>query len=165
MVGIAIIAALGAQTRAIGKDNGLLWHIPDDLKRFKELTLGHSVIMGRKTWESLPEKFRPLPGRTNVVVTRQAGYVAEGAVVADSLGAARAAAARAPGADEMFVIGGGELYREALPFADRLYLTLIEDNKAGDTLFPPYEKEFTKIVSEESREWDGLRYRWVTLER
>src|SRR3989338_8490136 len=124
MVGIAIIAALGAQTRAIGKDNGLLWHIPDDLKRFKELTLGHSVIMGRKTWESLPEKFRPLPGRTNVVVTRQAGYVAEGAVcgaggawAAAWLGAARAAAARAPGADEMFVIGGGELYREALPFA------------------------------------------------
>ena len=165
MASIAIIVALGARTRAIGKNNELLWHIPDDLKRFKELTLGHPVIMGRKTWESLPPKFRPLPGRTNIVVTRQAGYVAEGAVVADSLETARVGATRAPGADEMFVIGGGGLYREALPFADRLYLTLIEDNKAGDTLFPPYEKEFTKIVSEESREWDGLRYRWVTLER
>src|SRR3989344_734446 len=121
MASIAIIAALGEQTRALGKNNELLWHIPDDLKRFKELTLGHPVIMGRKTWESLPPKFRPLPGRTNIVVTRQAGYVAEGAVVADSLETARVGATRAPGADEMFVIGGGELYREALPFADRLY--------------------------------------------
>ncbi len=165
MVSIAIIVALGTTTHAIGKNNGLLWHIPDDLKRFKALTLGHPVIMGRKTWESLPPKFRPLPERTNIVVTRQAGYAADGAVVADSLERARTASARATGADEIFVIGGGELYKEALPFAKRLYLTLVEDNKDGDVFFPPYETEFTKIVSEESREWGGLKYRWVTLER
>ena len=165
MVGIAIIAALGARTRAIGKNNELLWHIPDDLKRFKQLTFGHPVVMGRKTWESLPSKFRPLPERTNIVVTRQAGYAAEGAVVADSLESARAEAARAPGANESFVIGGGELYREALPFADHLYLTLIDDDKEGDTFFPPYETEFTKMVSEEPHEWGDLKYRWVTLER
>ncbi|MGH7175340.1 MAG: dihydrofolate reductase, partial [Minisyncoccia bacterium] len=90
---IAIIAALGQQTRALGKNGALLWRIPEDLKRFKALTLGHPVIMGRKTWESLPEKYRPLPGRTNIVVTRQAGYEARSAVIVDSLEGALAAAA------------------------------------------------------------------------
>lgn len=162
---IAIIAAIGSRNRALGKGGKLLWHIPEDMRRFKELTMGHLVIMGRKTWESLPLKFRPLPGRTNIVVTRQADYKAEGAVVADSFEAARAAAARAPGADEIFVIGGGELYAAALPFANRLYLTLVDDDKEADTFFPPYEKEFTKIISEESCEWNGLHYRWLDLER
>src|SRR3989344_4826566 len=164
MVGIAIIAALGARTRAIGKNNELLWHIPDDLKRFKQLTFGHPVVMGRKTWESLPERFRPLPERTNIVVTRQTGYEAMGATVADSFEDARTAAARAAGADEIFVIGGGELYREALPFANRLYLTLVDADADADTFFPPYEDIFTKVISDESREWNGLTYRWVNLE-
>lgn len=161
---IAIIAAIG-KNRELGKSGKLLWHLPDDMRRFKDLTMGHPVIMGRKTWESLPEKFRPLPGRTNVVVTRQDGYKAKGAIVAGSFEAARAVAACVSGADEIFIIGGGELYTAALPVTDRLYLTLIEDDKEGDTFFPPYEKEFTKIISEEAREWNGLRYRCVDFER
>lgn len=169
---IAIIVALGRETRAIGKKDGLLWHIPEDLKRFKTLTIGHPVIMGRKTWESLPEKVRPLPDRTNIVVTRQADYAAVGAIVVGSLEDALAAAAaaalpdgRIDGADEIFVIGGGEIYKDTLPLADRLYLTLVDDNADGDTYFPAYEDQFTKTISEEAREHDGLAYRWLTLER
>lgn len=161
---ISLIAALG-ENRAIGKGGALLWHIPDDMRRFKEITAGHPVIMGRKTWESLPEKFRPLPGRTNIVVTRQARYPASGAIVAASVEAARAQASRSPGGDEIFIIGGGELYAAALPSAHRLYLTLIDDAKEGDIFFPSYETEFTKILSDESREWNELRYRWLTLAR
>ncbi|MDP2665629.1 MAG: dihydrofolate reductase [bacterium] len=148
---IAIIAALGATTRALGRDNRLLWHIPEDMRRFKELTVGHPVIMGRKTWESLPQKFRPLPGRTNIVVTRQVDYEAKGAVVADSFENARAVSKRAPGADEIFVIGGGELYAAALPHANRLYLTLVDAETDADTFFPPYEQEF-KMISKEKCE-------------
>ena len=143
-----IIAAIG-KNRELGLHGKLLWHIPEDMRRFKEVTTGHPVIMGRKTWESLPQMYRPLPGRTNIVVTRQVGYKATGAIVADSLKAARIAAARAGGADEIFVIGGGELYREALPLTDRLYLTLVDDTAEADTFFPPYEQEF-KIISNEN---------------
>lgn len=157
---IAIIAAIG-KNKELGKDGKLPWYIPEDMKRFKEITTGHPVIMGRKTWESIPEKFRPLRGRTNIVVTRQVGYEASGATVADSFETARAAAARAADANEIFVIGGGELYREALPFADRLYLTLVDDTVEADTFFPSYEDIFTKKLSEESRESNGLTYRWV----
>jgi len=146
---IAIIAAIGVKTRALGKDGALLWHLPDDMKRFKELTIGHPVIMGRKTWESLPEKYRPLSGRTNIVATRQVDYKAEGAMVTDSFDNARAVAARAPGASEIFVIGGGELYAAALPYANRLYLTLVDDAPEADVFFPEYEKEF-KIISNEN---------------
>ncbi|OGG39877.1 hypothetical protein A2118_00090 [Candidatus Kaiserbacteria bacterium GWA2_50_9] len=160
---ISLIAATG-KNRELGFQGELLWHLPDDMRRFKELTMGHPVIMGRKTWESLPERFRPLPERTNIVVTRQTGYEAMGATVADSFEDARTAAARAAGADEIFVIGGGELYREALPFANRLYLTLVDADADADTFFPPYEDIFTKVISDESREWNGLTYRWVNLE-
>lgn len=145
---IAIIAALDSTTRAIGKDNTLLWHIPDDLKRFKELTTGHPVIMGRKTWESLPERFRPLPNRTNIVVTRQLGYKTEGAAVVDSLSDAFLAAQEAPGSNETFVIGGGEIYIAALPYATHLYLTLVDDSSEADTFFPAYEKEFNILSNE-----------------
>ena len=162
---ISLIAALGARTRAIGKDGKLLWHIPEDLRRFKALTEGHPVVMGRKTWESLPGKFRPLPARTNIVVTRQADYMAPGATVVDSLESALAAAASAPGADEIFVIGGGELYAAALPLASRLYLTLVDSDAEGDTLFPTYENAFTKILSRAAHENDGLKYEWIDLER
>ena len=144
---LSIIAAVGKE-RELGLRGQLLWSIPDDMQHFKAVTAGHPVIMGRKTWESLPERFRPLPGRTNIVVTRQAAYAAEGAIIASSLEEARAAAARAPGADEIFVIGGGELYREALPVADRLYLTLVDATAEADTLFPAYETDF-KIISDE----------------
>jgi len=151
---ISLIVALGAHTRAIGKNGILLWHIPDDMRRFKNLTRGHTVIMGRKTWESLPEKFRPLPERTNIVITRKMDYRADGAIVVHSFKEACAVAtctttARASGTNEIFVIGGGELYTLALPFANRLYLTLVDSNKDGDTFFPPYKQNF-KTVSKEN---------------
>ena len=158
----AIIAAMG-KNRELGLRGKLPWRIPDDMQRFKTLTMGNSVIMGRKTWESIPEKFRPLPGRTNIVITRQTNYEAKGALVTDSLESARAAAARAEGADEIFVIGGGEIYREALPFTDRFYLTLVDDAAEADTFFPSYEDIFTKKISEERRELNGLMYRWIEL--
>jgi dihydrofolate reductase len=161
---ISLIAAIGARTRALGEGNQLLWHIPDDLKRFKELTNGHPVIMGRKTWESLPEKFRPLPGRLNILVTRQQNYEAGGATVCASLKEAFDVA-RSETTDEIFVIGGGEIYKQALPFADRLYLTLVDDDKVGDVFFPEYETTFTKILSKESHESNGLHYSWLDLER
>ena len=158
---ISLIAAIG-RNRELGKDGELLWRLPDDMRRFKELTIGHPVIMGRKTWESLPEKFRPLPERTNIVVTRWAGYAAN-ATVADSLSGAFLAAAGAPGADETFIIGGGELYAAALPYATRLYLTLVDAEAEADTFFPPYESDF-KIVSDELGTGEPP-HRFVTFER
>ena len=161
---ISVIAAVG-RDRAIGKDNELLWSIPDDLKRFKALTVGHPVIMGRKTWESIPEKFRPLPGRTNIVITRDPAYPAEGAVLAQSFPQALSLARDAEGANEIFAIGGQQVYECALPFATRLYLTVIEGEKEGDAFFPRYDEEFTKEVARDEREWEGLRYAWLDLER
>jgi dihydrofolate reductase len=161
---ISIIVALG-QGREIGLGNALLWHIPEDMKRFKELSVGHPVIMGRKTWESLPEKFRPLSERTNIIVTRQTGYEAPGAIVVNSLEDALREARGALGAEEIILMGGAQLYAEALPLVQRLYLTLIDDTKEADAYFPEYESEFPKKVSGDSREWNGLTYRWVTLER
>ena len=160
---VSIIAAIG-HNRVVGKDNDLLWHIPDDLKRFKELTLGHPVIMGRRTWESLPERVRPLPGRTNIVVTRDNDWSAEGALIAHSLEEALAIA-KEHDQEEVFVIGGGQIYAQALPHTDRLYLTLIDDEKEGHVYFPPYESEFTNILKDEPREHEGLTYRWVDIER
>lgn len=157
-----IIAAIG-RGRELGLAGELLWSLPDDLKRFKALTFGHPVIMGRKTWESLPERFRPLPGRTNVVVTRQSGYTATGATVVDGLSDAFLAAADAVGSDETFVIGGGELYAAALPYATRLYLTLVDEIAEADTYFPPYEDDF-KIVTDEVGEGEPSHH-FLTLER
>ncbi len=159
---LSIIAAIG-KNRELGLEGNLLWSLSDDLKRFKALTTSHPVIMGRKTWESLPDRARPLPNRTNIVVTRQAGYDAPGAVVANSFDDARAAAARAEGADETFVIGGGELYAEALPSSDRLYLTLVDATAAADTFFPLYD-QFSMVVIAESGEGDPP-HRFVTLEK
>lgn len=165
MARVSAIAAIG-RNRVLGKDNQLLWHIPDDLKRFKEITSGHPIIMGRKTFESILATLgKPLPGRTNIVVTRDASWRHEGVIAAASIEDAIMKAAKAPGADEVFIGGGGEIYRQALPFTDRLYLTLIEDDKEGDSFFPEYENEFTKVVSDETREHEGLKYRWVDLER
>lgn len=157
-----MIAAIG-RNRELGKGNDLLWKIPDDLKRFKELTKGHPVIMGRKTYESLP--LRPLPGRTNIVITRDAQWVSRGALVASSLDEAIGVAAFAEGGEETFVIGGGQIYTAALPFADMLQLTLIDAEADADSLFPAYEHLFTKKVFEEQHEWEGLTYTWVDLEK
>ncbi|MGB5260434.1 MAG: type 3 dihydrofolate reductase [Gammaproteobacteria bacterium] len=129
---ISIIVAM-ADNRVIGNDNRLPWHLPADLKHFKATTLGKPIIMGRKTWESIG---RPLPGRTNIVVTRDIHYPADGCVVVHSLDAALAAAA---GHDEVMVIGGAEFYRQVLPQASTLYLTLVHDEFEGDVFFPALE--------------------------
>lgn len=161
---ISLIAALGARTRALGKGGNLLWNIKADMARFKSLTEGHPVIMGRKTWESIPQVYRPLPGRSNFVVTRQSDYLAEGALCVPSLSRAIVEAAKAPGADEIFVIGGGELYTEALSLSSRLYLTLVDDDVEGDVFFPEYP-EFTEVREEELHNESSPSFTFVTLER
>jgi dihydrofolate reductase len=135
-----LIAAIG-RGRAIGKGGALPWRVPEDLKRFKALTTGHAVIMGRKTFDSIG---RPLPNRLNIVVTRGAPDLPEGVVRCASLGEA---VARARQTDpEPFVIGGGEIYREALPLATRLHLTLVgQDVEGCDAFFPEYEHDFVEV--------------------
>ena len=134
---ITIVAAI-AKNGVIGRDNTLPWRLPEDMKRFKALTMGQAVLMGRKTWESLPDKFRPLPGRFNMVVPPNANYSAEGAAVVTSIDDAL----RAVGDEnEVFVIGGAEIYRLALPRAHRLQLTEINVEFDGDTYFPSVARE------------------------
>jgi dihydrofolate reductase len=163
---ISQIAAISAKDRGLGAHGDLLWKIPEDLKRFREITRGHPVVMGRKTWESLPENARPLPGRTNFVVTRQADYEAKGATVVTNVDLALEAAKLAPGGEEVFVIGGGEIYTAALPHTDRLYMTIIDSEKPADAFFPEYEKEFTKeLLRETHTAPEGFTYSFVTLER
>ena len=158
---LSLIAAI-ARNGVIGIDNRLPWHLPADLKHFKALTTGNTVIMGRKTWESLPEKFRPLPGRRNIVVTRNAAFRAEGALVAASLPAAVALAA----SGMAFVIGGAELYAAALPLADRLDLTEIDADYAGDTRFPERDpKQWRETAREAQADAAGLRFAFVSYER
>lgn len=152
---IAAIAANGV----IGKDNQLLWHLPGDLKRFKALTTGQAVIMGRKTWESLPEKFRPLPGRRNLVISRNPAYVAAGAQVVASLDAALAACADLAVA---FVIGGAEIYALALPGADRLELTELATSFEGDAVFPAIDPRRWTAARGERHNENGLDYTFVT---
>lgn len=136
---ISLIAAL-TENRVIGKNNDLPWHLPDDMKYFMQTTKGHYVIMGRKNWDSIPEKFRPLPNRTNLVITRQPDFRAPGATVVNSLSLALEIA-RTAGQSEVFVIGGAEIYRLALPLATRLYLTEIQTQLQGDTFFPDYDRQ------------------------
>jgi len=161
---VSAIVAIG-DNRVIGKANGLLWHIPDDLRHFKELTMGHPVIMGRKTFDSILAFLgKPLPGRTNIVITRNLDWSHEGAIVAHSLEEAIEMAS-ALDMEEVFVIGGAQVYEESLPFIDRLYLTRIESSDEGDAFFPEYEHLFTEKLSDETREHNGLAYHWITLER
>ncbi len=148
---LALIASV-ARNGVIGSDNGLAWREPEDQRWFRRQTMGCPVVMGRKTWDSLPARFRPLPGRANIVVTRQAGWLAEGAQVAhnldDALALARQSAA-ASGAARVFVIGGGQLYDHALPLADELLITEIDADLPGDTRFPTWP---AGMFSEQSRE-------------
>ncbi|MCH7756708.1 dihydrofolate reductase [Patescibacteria group bacterium] len=161
---VSIVVAISKQSRAIGKKGKLLWHIPDDLKRFKKLTLEHPVIMGRKTFESILEILgKPLPERTSIIVTRNKEYTAEGCTVSHSVEEALKEAAKID-RKEIFVAGGGKIYTLALPHVDRLYLTLIDDKKEGDTFFPDYSV-FTKKTFEERREYNGLHYTWINLEQ
>ena len=154
---INLIAVVSEQTRAIGRGGALLWDLPGDLAHFKELTDGHPVIMGRKTWESLPERWRPLPKRTNIVVTRDDAYSAPGADVVTSIDIALEVAKSSPGADEVWIIGGGELYALAISLADRLYLTLVEDGSEGDAHFPVWS-DFKEVERSELKEESGVQY-------
>jgi dihydrofolate reductase len=147
---ISLIAAM-AENGVIGRGGQLPWHLSADLQRFKRLTMGHTIIMGRKTWESIG---RPLPGRRMVVVTRQAGYRADGVTVVGSLQDAFASA-RAAGDEEAFVIGGAEVYRQALPFTDRIYMTLVLAEVEGDTKFPDVDWETWARTESESIEADA----------
>ena len=145
MARIALLAAV-AKNGVIGKANRLPWHLPEDMKYFRQTTAGHAVIMGRKTWDSLPERFRPLPGRRNIVVTRQPGWQAEGAVSAASPAAALKLVADVQRA---FVLGGTELFATMLPLADELLLTEIDRDFEGETTFPAFDRSlFTETARE-----------------
>lgn len=158
---IVVVVAMSRVDRGLGNQNKLLWHIPDDLKRFKQLTTGHPVIMGRKTFESIVSILgKPLPNRINIVVTRDGQYTHGGAVVAHSLAGAIAAAKRERPL-EIHIGGGAELYRQALPLVSRLQVTWIDDKQTADTFFPPFEEEFEIEKTHEPREHNGLRYQWI----
>jgi len=151
-----------ARNRVIGRDNRLPWHLPADLRHFKELTLGKPIIMGRKTWESLPGL---LPDRRHIVVTRQQDYVARNAETAPDL---ESAIALAGDADEVMIVGGANLYEQALAIAGRLYMTLIDAEIEGDAYFPEFDMNDWKIIGESEMPADEKnRYdlRFLTLER
>ena len=144
-----------ARNRVIGANNRIPWHLPDELKMFKQLTMGHYIVMGRKTYESIG---RLLPGRTTVILTRNPAYVVPGAIIAHSFGEALDVAS---GQEEIFVIGGADLFREALPVADRIHLSVVDGEPAGDTLMPHFDRD----------EWHATRteqhagYSYTLLER
>ena len=144
---LALIAAVD-RNGAIGRNNALLWHEPEDQKHFRRVTMGCPVIMGRKTWDSLPDRFRPLPGRRNVVITRNAAWHANGADAVPSLDAALALLAAEP---RVFVIGGAEVYALAMPYADELVLTEIDADLDGDTFFPHWDRTRFAVASRDDR--------------
>lgn len=159
---LSLIAALAANGM-IGRDNGMPWHLPEDLKRFRALTMGHPIIMGRRTWDALG---RPLPGRTSIVVSRQPGLVLDGAIAVTSLEEAIEAAASAEGGNHAFVIGGAQLYALALPHVQRLLLTEIADSFDGDTVFPPFDRSrWIESARTHAVSADGLRYAFVDYVR
>lgn len=158
---IVIVAAMSRIDRAIGVNNNLLWHIPDDLKRFKQLTTGHPIIMGRKTFESIIKILgKPLPNRTNIVITRDQTYNYNGAVVVHSIEEALAVAKK-ENPTEIHIGGGAELYRQTIPLAKRLHITWIDDKKNADSFFPPFEEIFLIKKTHEPKIYNGLRYQWI----
>ncbi|WIT11071.1 dihydrofolate reductase [Paucibacter sediminis] len=163
MSGITLIAAV-ARGGAIGRGNELLCRLPEDMAHFKALTLGHTVIMGRKTWDSIPAKFRPLVGRRNIVLSRQAGLMLEGAEVCAGLEAALAACVGEP---QVFVIGGAEIYALALPRADTLELTEIDASFEGaDVFFPSWRAEdFAEVARQPQQSAQGWSYAFVRYQR
>jgi dihydrofolate reductase len=142
---ISIIAAL-SQNHVIGRNNALPWHLPDDMKHFMQTTQGHYVIMGRKNYQSIPEKFRPLPNRVNIVVTRQRDFDAPGCHVVHSLSEA-ISLAKAAGQKGIFLIGGSEIYQEGINLADRMFLTEIKAEIEGDVYFPTFKKSEWREIS------------------
>ena len=164
---VSLIVAV-AENGVIGKDNDLIWHLPKDMHFFKETTLGHHVIMGRKNFESIPHKYRPLPNRTNIVVTRQSGYEAEGSIVVNSVETALNIA-KNNGDTEPFIIGGGEIYKLALEanLVDKIYLTKINHTFDGDTFFPELGKSWKEVerIDCKSDEKHAHNYSFLTFDK
>lgn len=158
---VSIIAAIG-KNRELGKDNRLLWHIPQDLKRFRKLTANHTVIMGRKTFESIG---RPLPKRNNIVVSRDTNLNPKGCLVFGSLEQALEKAKEVEKNGEIFIIGGASIYQQSMDIADKLYLTLIDQDFAeADTFFPDYSR-FNKVISEKQSQSGNLKFKFVVMEK
>ena len=155
---VSLIVAV-SQNGMIGKDNDLIWHLPKDMKFFKDTTLGHHVIMGRKNFESIPHKFRPLPNRTNIVITRQSDYKAEDSIVVNSVEESLKVA-KSNGENEAFIIGGGQIYKLALEedLVDRIYLTRIHHSFGGDTFFPELSSDWEEIKREDCFKDDNHKY-------
>jgi dihydrofolate reductase len=161
-VRVTLVAAI-ARGGVIGDGTSIPWHLPEDLAFFRDLTMGHPVVMGRRTWDSLPERFRPLPGRANIVVTRNDAWAADGAERAGSLAEALQLAS---GADEVFVIGGAEIFAAALPTADRLVLTEVDLDVDGGVLFPAWDRAaFEEVTREPVVATDGTSLAFVSYER
>ncbi|MBI2541424.1 type 3 dihydrofolate reductase [Candidatus Woesearchaeota archaeon] len=155
---ISLIAAMG-RNRVIGKDSSLPWKLPEDMKRFKELTLNKPVVMGRKTFESIG---KPLPNRKNIILTKDKNYKKEGCIVVHS---AEEALNAAKENEEIMVIGGGQVFKEFLPMADRMYLTFIDEDFEGDSYFPEYDKEEWKEAKGEEHQNEKYKFAFVDLER
>ena len=164
---VSLIVAV-SENGVIGKDNDLIWHLPKDMKFFKDTTQGHHVIMGRKNFESIPHKFRPLPNRTNVIVTRQSGYIAEDCIVVNSVEES-IEVAKKNGDTEPFVIGGGQIYKVALEnnLIDRIYLTRIHHTFEGDTFFPNLSEDWKVVAREDYKadEKNKYDYSFLVLEK
>lgn len=156
---ISIIAVIG-KNRELGKDNKLLWHISEDLKRFKQLTMGHPVIMGHTTFRSIG---RPLPGRTNIVVSRDPDLKIENCLIAHSIKKAIEEAKKLDN-EKIFIIGGGKIYQQSIDLADRLYLTVVNASTDADTYFPVYSN-FNKIISKKVGQSGILKYQYLTLKK
>lgn len=167
---LSVIAAI-ARNRVIGNNNAIPWHLPQDLKRFKELTLGHPLIMGRKTYESIG---RLLPGRTSIIITRRGGYEVPGALIVKSIGEALGVCSQTKSGEgenlaqvnECFVIGGADIFQQMLPLCERLYMTEIQRDFEGDAYFPEFDRnDWREVSREEHVDDDGLEYHFLTLDR
>lgn len=155
---IELIVAM-SNNYAIGNNNKLLWHIPEDLRRFKELTSGHSVLMGRKTWESLPEKYRPLPNRENFVLSSNQNFIVNGAETLHSLDLI-------PLREKLFVIGGSEIYRQTIQYADIIHLTQVHINvEEADAFFPKFDLTMWDISDNIVSSDENYKYSFLTLKR
>lgn len=157
---ISIIAATARKDRAIGRKNGLLWNIPADLRHFKKVTYGHPIIMGQKTFQSIG---RPLPGRLNIVLTRDKKLKIDGCKIVHTIKEA-VDAAIVQNTGEIFFIGGGQIFEQAIEFVDRLYLTLVEGSYKADVFFPDYSK-FKKIISREKAQDERYKFEYIVLEK
>ena len=164
---VALIVAV-SENGVIGKDNDLIWHLPNDIRFFKETTMGHHVIMGRKNFESIPHKYRPLPNRTNVLITMQTDYTAVGCVVVNSVEAALEIA-KQNGDSDPFIIGGGQIYKISLEqnLVDRIYLTRIYYSFDGDTFFPELNSDWKEINREDcfKDEINNYNFSFIVLEK